>query len=224
MNANEQKIPLWRQLQATASVLMAIRSGASGTAALTDVPSELRPGVQALTLHVLRSLGRAEALRQSLAGRVPPPPADALLCTALALAWSDEGAPYDAFTLVNQTVEAAKRNPATRAQGNFVNACLRRFLRERDVLLETARREKVDVIELSGLARISSAPLTILRPIITVTAPEQGTVLFTGGIALPHIAAHGSADRACAPAADAVDRLVAWAEAQHARVAAFTPA
>lgn len=135
MNANEQKIPLWRQLQATASVLTAIRSGTSGTAALTDVPSDLRPGVQALTFRVLRSLGRAEALRQSLAGRVPPPAADALLCTALALAWREQDAPYEVFTLVNQAVEAAKRDAATKAQASFINACLRRFLRERDALV-----------------------------------------------------------------------------------------
>ena len=76
MDENEQKIPLWRQLQAVAAVLLAIRSGVSGTAAIADVASDLRPGVQALTFHVLRSLGRAEALRQMLASRTPPPPAD----------------------------------------------------------------------------------------------------------------------------------------------------
>ena len=109
MDANEQKIPLWRQLQAVANVLQAIRSGVSGTAALAAVQAELRPGVQALTFHVLRSLGRAEAIRQQLASRSPPPPADALLCTALALAWHEEDAPYEVFTLVNQAVEAAKK-------------------------------------------------------------------------------------------------------------------
>ena len=98
---------LWQQLQVTASVLMAVRQGVSGTAALVRVPGELRPGVQALTFAVLRSLGRAQALRQLLASRSPPPAVDALLCTALALAWRDHDAPYEAFTLVNQTVEAA---------------------------------------------------------------------------------------------------------------------
>jgi 16S rRNA (cytosine967-C5)-methyltransferase len=53
----------------------------------------------------------------------------------LALAWRDEEAPYEVFTLVNQTVEAAKRNPATQAQASFINACLRRFLREREALV-----------------------------------------------------------------------------------------
>jgi 16S rRNA (cytosine967-C5)-methyltransferase len=43
--------------------------------------------------------------------------------------------------LVNQAVEAAKRNPATKAQASFINACLRRFLREREALLALALRE-----------------------------------------------------------------------------------
>ncbi len=145
MDLSEQKIPLWRQLQAVAVVLQAIRSGVSGTAALADVPADLRPGVQALTFHVLRSLGRAEALRQLLASRTPPPPADALLCTALALAWREEDAPYEVFTLVNQAVEAAKRQAATSAQASFINACLRRFLRERATLVASTDKNPVAV-------------------------------------------------------------------------------
>ena len=132
MNAN---IPLWRQLQAVAGALQAIRSGVSGTAVLGDIPADLRPGVQALVFHVLRSFGRAQALRQMLASRTPAPPADALLCVALALAWQEQQAPYEVFTLVNQAVEAAKRSPATRAHASFINACLRRFLRERKTLV-----------------------------------------------------------------------------------------
>lgn len=139
----DQKIPLWRQLQAVSSALMAIRSGVSGTAALEDVSPDLRPGVQSLLFHVLRSLGRAQALRQELARRPPPPPADALLCTALALAWQEEGAPYEAFTLVNQAVEAAKKGAATKSQASFINACLRRFLRERAALVSMTDKNPV---------------------------------------------------------------------------------
>jgi 16S rRNA (cytosine967-C5)-methyltransferase len=74
-------------------------------------------------------------LRRPLATRKPPPAVDALLCSALALAWQEAGAPYDTFTLVDQAVEAAKRSPAMRGQAGFLNACLRRFLRERDSLV-----------------------------------------------------------------------------------------
>lgn len=143
MDASEQKIPLWRQLQAVAAVLQNVRSGMSATAALDGVMADLRPGVQALVFHALRSLGRAEALRQLLAPRSPPPHADALLCTALALAWRDQDAPYEAFTLVNQTVEAAKRSATTQPQARFINACLRRFLRERDTLVQLTDQNPV---------------------------------------------------------------------------------
>jgi len=135
--------PLWRQLQLAAVALAAIRSGVSGSVAFEAVEPSLRPGVQALGFQVLRWLGRAEALRRQLAKRTPPPAADALLCTALALAWNAEHSPYEPFTLVDQAVEAAKRNPGTRAQASFINACLRRFLRERDELVAATEREPV---------------------------------------------------------------------------------
>lgn len=125
---------LSQQLAEVAQALQAILAGQSGTQALAAVPQRLRPGVQALLFQVLRQLGRAQALRAELAPRTPPPRVNALLCTALALAWDEDQAPYPPFTLVNQAVEAAKRGPAQR-QAAFINACLRRFLRERDALV-----------------------------------------------------------------------------------------
>lgn len=145
MNDSDHKLPLWRQLQAVAAVLAAIRGGMSGTAALEGVEAGLRPGVQSLVYRVLRSLGRAEALRRLLAPKKPPLAADALLCTALALAWQEQDAPYEVFTLVNQAVEAAKRTESTRAQASFINACLRRFLRERDALVQHTEQDPVAV-------------------------------------------------------------------------------
>ncbi|MES2183674.1 MAG: 16S rRNA (cytosine(967)-C(5))-methyltransferase RsmB [Pseudomonadota bacterium] len=134
-------VPLWQQLLATAQVLAAVRAGQSAPAALLEVALPLRPGVRALVFHVLRWLGRAEALRRKLATRTPPPLPDALLCTCLALAWREEGAFYEAFTLVDQAVEAAKHSPAMRPQSGFINACLRRFLRERDALVTATDHE-----------------------------------------------------------------------------------
>jgi 16S rRNA (cytosine967-C5)-methyltransferase len=133
--------PLWRQLQVTAGVLQAILQGKSGTAAIEAVALPLRPGVQSLTFTVLRSLGRAQALRKLLAPRTPPAPADALLCGALALLCHPDGTLYDSFTLVNQAVEAAKNTPSIKPQAAFINACLRRFLRERGALLDQSERE-----------------------------------------------------------------------------------
>ena len=135
MQDTPTQVPLWRQLQGAASLLMAVRDGQSMTAALEDVDAALRPGVQSLGFHALRWLGRAEALRQQLAKRPPPPEADALLCVALALAWNEADAPYTPYVLVDQAVEAAKRSEATTHQASFINGCLRRFLRERDELV-----------------------------------------------------------------------------------------
>jgi 16S rRNA (cytosine967-C5)-methyltransferase len=95
----------------------------------------------------MRHYGTALALRALLASRTPSVPADALLCSVLALAMqpsagdANTGASYAAHTLVSQAVEAAKRNPATLAQASFINACLRRFLRERDALVGSVMRQ-----------------------------------------------------------------------------------
>ena len=130
-----QSLPLWRQLQVTAAVVQAVRAGRSLTAELASVTPELRPGVQALTFQVMRQLGRAMALRERLASKAPPPAADALLCTALALSWQGDDAAYPVHTLVNQAVEAARQQRQTQAQSGFINGCLRRFLREREALV-----------------------------------------------------------------------------------------
>ena len=131
---NPATVALSQQLHAVASALQEIRRGRSGTAVLEGVAPALRPGVQALLFQVLRTLGWAEAVRQRLAPRAPAPAVDALLCTALALLADEEQPPYAPFTLVNQAVQAAKDGHATRAQAPFINACLRRFLRERGAL------------------------------------------------------------------------------------------
>jgi 16S rRNA (cytosine967-C5)-methyltransferase len=60
----------------------------------------------------------------------------------LALACADD-VPYEGFVLVDQAVEAAKRDLATRPQANFINACLRRYLRESTVLNQAADRDPV---------------------------------------------------------------------------------
>lgn len=138
-------IALWRLLQATATCLMAVRGGRSGTAALEQIDGALRPAVQALSFQVWRSLARAENLRRLLASRAPPAQADALLCVVLALAWDEAQAPYPRFTLVDQAVEAAKRQRDTRALAGFINGCLRRFLREREALVAATAHDPVAV-------------------------------------------------------------------------------
>jgi 16S rRNA (cytosine967-C5)-methyltransferase len=126
--------PLWQQLQACAQALQAVLQGRNHSQALMQTDPRLRPGAQALLFAVLRQWGRTLAVKKLLVQRQPSAEANALLCVGVALALQTDQAMYPAHTLVSQLVEAAKRNPATKAQAAFINACVRRFLREREAL------------------------------------------------------------------------------------------
>ncbi len=141
MTAAAPSPPLARLLEHTADAVQAVRSGRSLTDALPRCPADLRPGVQALAFHTLRWLGSATELRALLAPKTPPPAVDALLVTALALLWPAPPAygpaPYAEHTLVDQAVSAARvRVPAA---AGFINAVLRRFLREREALVTAVK-------------------------------------------------------------------------------------
>lgn len=131
---------LHQQLLATAQALHSVRQGQSATAVLAAQNASLRPGVQALLFHTLRHLGQAQALRALLVARPPAPKVDALLCCALALLVDTQNPPYPAFTLVNQAVEAARRGGMAR-QAGFINANLRRLLREHEALLAQVNQQ-----------------------------------------------------------------------------------
>jgi 16S rRNA (cytosine967-C5)-methyltransferase len=133
--------PLSRQLERSADALQAVRSGRSLNDALADVPPELRPGVQALTFHALRHLGAATQALHDLAPKAPAARIEALLCVALALLWPTERLAYAPHTLVDQAVAAARRR--TPAAAAFVNAVLRRFLREREARVAAALQSPV---------------------------------------------------------------------------------
>jgi len=129
--------PLWRLLEHTADALQAVRGGRSLTEVLARCTPDLRPGVQALSFHTLRWLGSASEARAHLAAKTPAPAVDALLVTALALLWPDETPPYAEHALVDQAVTAMRhRSPAA---AGFVNAVLRRFLREREAVVAAVR-------------------------------------------------------------------------------------
>ena len=130
-------MPLSRLIGHAADAVQAVRSGQSLNEALARCPVEARPGTQALAFQVMRTLGSAQAARQLLAPKTPPPAVDALLLTVLALLWPgvEQGASYAPHTVVNQAVEAAKQR--AKASAPFVNAVLRRFLRENPKVAET---------------------------------------------------------------------------------------
>jgi 16S rRNA (cytosine967-C5)-methyltransferase len=126
-------------LVCTADAVAAVRAGRSLTEALSALPAERRAGTQALAFAVLRSWGAAHAALRALAPRAPAPWIDALLTSALALAWPQAERSYPEHTLVDQAVRAARM----RAPGSagFVNAVLRRFLRERTSIVAEATSE-----------------------------------------------------------------------------------
>ena len=134
-------LPLSRLLDLTADAVLAVKSGKSLTDVLSRMPADARPAVQSLTFHVMRWLGGAGEVRTIVAPKAPPPNVDSLLLTALALLWPMAHPPYPEHTLVDQAVTAARhRTPAAAA---FVNAVLRRFIRERDSLVAAARHQPI---------------------------------------------------------------------------------
>ncbi len=130
--------PLHRLLSQAADAVQGVREGKSLTDLLAKAPADLRPGTQALAFTTLRRLGAAEAARKELALKAPPPRVDSLLLVALALLWPDPEPAYADHTLVDQAVTATK-NRAPASVG-FVNAVLRRFLRERAAIVAAAER------------------------------------------------------------------------------------
>jgi 16S rRNA (cytosine967-C5)-methyltransferase len=136
-------LPLARLLGHTADAVQAVRAGQSLNEALARCPAAARPGTQALSFQVLRRLGTATALRTRLAPKAPAPALDALLLSALALLLPDAAgaAPYADHTLVDQAVLATRRHHG--ASAAFVNAVLRRFLREREALLAALEADPI---------------------------------------------------------------------------------
>jgi 16S rRNA (cytosine967-C5)-methyltransferase len=133
----------------TADAIQAVLAGRSLTEVLQQCPSAARAGTQALSFEVLRRLGFAQAVRRLLAPKNPPPALDALLLTALALlapefessSLDSPSERYEPHTLVNQAVAAARARQA--ASSGFVNAVLRRFLREHASIVQAVMQHPV---------------------------------------------------------------------------------
>ncbi|MGQ0710569.1 MAG: 16S rRNA (cytosine(967)-C(5))-methyltransferase RsmB [Rhodoferax sp.] len=146
--------PLWQTLQHTARVLAATDAGVSGTQALDQVEPSLRAGVQALAFLAWRDLGRVQVLARLLVPRRPGPWTQALLHAALALLGDAQSQRSD-YTVVDQAVEAAKRQRNQQRYAALLNAALRRYLREREALEQQACSD--------GLARWNFPPWWVRR-------------------------------------------------------------
>lgn len=134
--------PLAELLLEVSDQLASVLSGKSATVSIATVPQGLRPATQALLFAVLRRWGLAQALLRRLATRPPAAPVRHLLGSALALLGDGtvQGM-YTDHTLVDQAVAAARGRRSSSAQAGFINACLRRYLRERQALLADCQSE-----------------------------------------------------------------------------------
>ena len=116
------------------------------------------PGTQALAFHALRWLGAAEAVRRRLAaeGAAAEDRRPAARRARPALAGrASRRTPSTCWS----TRPWRRRGGATRARRRFVNAVLRRFLREREALVEAVAADPVGALEPSGVvARAAARP------------------------------------------------------------------
>jgi 16S rRNA (cytosine967-C5)-methyltransferase len=134
-----ERAPLAHELGAAAAALEQVRAGRALPPAIAQAAADWRlEGVSRAALQdfaygAARRLGLAEALAQRLNARAPAAPVAALQLVALS-ALLAPGRRHEAV-VVDQAVAAARQREHTRGATGFLNATLRRFLREREALL-----------------------------------------------------------------------------------------
>ena len=100
--------------------------------------------IQDISYRTLRLLGLVREILRNMTHKKPEPPQlRALLYCSLSLlieADDEVDLPYEVFTAVDQSVRAGAAPPLAHAK-KLINAILRRFLREKNELLEKARKE-----------------------------------------------------------------------------------
>ncbi len=127
---------------------MALPQALARVFAQTKALPQARGAMQDIAYRTMRQLGMAETLLSRLASKAPEPALlHGLLCCACSLllhpADADDGKSYEAFTVVDQAVTAASSDLTVAHAKGMVNAVLRRFLRERDALVEVAQANPV---------------------------------------------------------------------------------
>ena len=125
-------VSLSQQFPWVAQAVQAVGNGRNTDVVLGKTPTHLRAGVQALSFHVLRQWAWAHAVAAQLVKKKPD--AELAIWLAAAVALLREPRLYDAHTVVDQAVQACKDNHRLAGKAAFVNACLRRLLREYEAL------------------------------------------------------------------------------------------
>ncbi|MCD8339058.1 MAG: 16S rRNA (cytosine(967)-C(5))-methyltransferase RsmB [Burkholderiales bacterium] len=134
-----KRAPLGEILLAASKVWQAVKAGSSIDSALrkasSEIPTAFRPAVQSLVYQVARKRALVKFLVDKLAAKKPTPEVSSYLEIALAIALEGNEKP---FVLVNEAVNGAKRSRNLKNSANFINAVLRRFLREKETLTKEA--------------------------------------------------------------------------------------
>ena len=134
------------RLLGAAYAVRRVEEGQSLPSALASVFSHphmdaaTRGAIQDIAYHAERKFGLANFLVEQLTRQPPTPPLlKTLLACSLALLVADNAEialKYEPYTTVDQAVEAAAADASLLRAKGLVNAVLRRFLREKEILLE----------------------------------------------------------------------------------------
>ena len=137
----KMQAPFAKIVQVAAAARTELRGGASLNSVIKPVLQQLipesRPTAQAIIYESVRKSALTHFILTKLCKNRPTPAVESLLEASLAALFLQR---YADFTIVSETVNAAKSSPMTRAASGFVNAVLRRFLREKDALMTEAQR------------------------------------------------------------------------------------
>lgn len=136
-------------LLGAANAVSQVRTGTALPQALsrifaqTGASPQARGAIQDIAYRTMRQLARSQILLELMTSKAPEPPMlHALMCCALSLisspGQSQDKMPYEDFTVVDQAVTVAASHPDLAHAKGMVNAVLRRFLREKEALLQSA--------------------------------------------------------------------------------------
>ena len=135
-------VKLRESLMLAAQARGLIEDGATIEKALSiagsDATREAKAAMQSLVYGAIRRVLLTEGLVKKLANRPPAPAVRHLLACALSELLDH---PNKAYAVVNETIAAAKADPELSFAAGFINACLRRFTRDKDALLEALMRD-----------------------------------------------------------------------------------
>ena len=95
----------------------------------TSADPQMKAAVQSILHTAIRHRAKVDLIATKLMNKTPSPEVGALLDVALALLVNGQD---KTFTVVNQTVIAAKSAPETARASDFINAILRNYLRNKD--------------------------------------------------------------------------------------------